>query len=136
MHAVDVTPVIADHAHDPTTMAKEWERVTNERAVPWHDSTVGFDRIRGPEIEAFRQGLPDPHDPNDLAVAGPRAFMAAAHYDAQCLAWFGEVASCVTLPDDVVAREGVLTRVLEVALANEPYASPHPDRATLETLLV
>ncbi|MEY2569568.1 MAG: hypothetical protein QOE35_4097 [Actinomycetota bacterium] len=136
MHAVDVTPVIADHAHDPATMAKEWERATNERAVPWHEATVAFDRIRGPEIEAFWQGLPDPHDPNDLAVAGHRAFVSAAHYDAQCLAWLGEVASCMTLPDDVVARDGVLTRVLEVALANEPYVPPHPDRTTLESLLI
>jgi hypothetical protein len=117
-------------------MAKEWERATNERAAPWHEATVAFDRIRGPEIEAYRQGLADPHDPNDVAVAGPRMFVSAAHYDAQVLAWFGEVASCMTLPDDVVARDGVLARVFEVALANPPYEVPHPDRATLEGLLV
>jgi 2-polyprenyl-6-methoxyphenol hydroxylase-like FAD-dependent oxidoreductase len=136
MHAVDVAPVVAAHAGDPATMAKEWERATNERAALWHDATVSFDRIRGPEIEAYRQGLPDPHDPNDISVAGPRAFVSASHYDPQCLAWFGEVASCISLPDQVVAREGVLEKVLEVALSNPPYQPPHPDRATLESLLV
>jgi 2-polyprenyl-6-methoxyphenol hydroxylase-like FAD-dependent oxidoreductase len=136
MHAVDVVPVVAEHLGDPMTMAKEWERVTSERAVPWHEATVAFDRIRGPEIEAFRQGLPDPHDPNDLAVAGPRAFESAAHYDPQCLAWFGEMAGCTSLPDQLVARDGVLGRVIEVAMANEPYQTPRPDRATLESLLV
>jgi 2-polyprenyl-6-methoxyphenol hydroxylase-like FAD-dependent oxidoreductase len=135
MHAVDVVPVVAAHLGDPMTMAKEWERVTNERAVPWHDSTVSFDRIRGPEIEAYRQGLPDPHDPNDIAVAGPRAFASAAHYDPHCLGWFGEVAGCISRPDEIVARDGVLGKVLEVALGNPPYETPHPDRTTLESLL-
>lgn len=135
MHAVDVAPIVAEHLGDPVTMAEEWERVTAERAVPWHESTVQFDRIRGPEIEAFCRGLPDPHDPNDLAVAGPRAFASAAHYDPQCLAWFGEVASCISRPDDIVARDGVLAKVVEVAVANPPYQTPAPSRAELESLL-
>ena len=97
---------------------------------------MGFDRIRGPEVEAFRLGLPDPHDPANSTVAGTRAFASAAHYDAEVLNWFAETMSCMTLPLDVIRREGVFERVLEVAQANPPYVTPGPDRAELEALLV
>ncbi len=72
------------------------------------------------------QGLDDPFDPSDPSVAGPRAFASAAHYDPQVLQWFFEVTGCFTLPDEVIGREGVLERVLEVALSNPPYSSPGP----------
>ena len=135
VHALDVADVVAAHLDDPSAMATEWERATAANAARWHDATVQYDRVRGPEVEAYRQGLPDPHDPNDMAVAGFRAFDSARHYDPQVLQWYGEQATCFTLADDLVAREGVFERVLDVALSNEPYVMPAPDRATLETLL-
>ena len=36
---------------------------------------------------------------------------------------------------EVIAREGVFERVLEVALSTPPYSSPGPNRAELEELL-
>jgi hypothetical protein len=51
------------------------------------------------------------------------------------LQWLFEVASCCTLPDEVIAREGVLERVLEVALSTPLYSTPGPTRADLEELL-
>lgn len=136
MHAVDTAPAIAEHIDDPCRLAAGWERRTAERAARWHASTVEFDRIRAPEVDAYRQGLPDPFDPSDLAVAGSRAFASASHYDPQVLQWFWEVISCFSLPDEVIAREGVLERVLDVALSTPPYTSPGPNRAQLEELLV
>ena len=135
-HAVPVADAIADHLDRPADLAVAWDRATEADAAPWHEATVAFDRIRGPEVEAYRQGLPDPHDPDDLAVAGARAFGSASHYDAQVLQWFGEVSSCLALPDEVVARPGAFERVLDVALANPPYATPGPTRSELEDLLV
>ena len=58
-----------------------------------------------------------------------------AHYDSQVLEWFMEVIGCVTLPNDVFAREGILERVLDVAQSNPPYSSPGPNRAELEEIL-
>jgi hypothetical protein len=81
------------------------------------------------------QGRDDPFDPSDLSVAGPRAFASAAHYDPQVLEWFFEVVGCFTLPGDVIAREGVFERVLEVASSTPPYSSPGPNRAELEETL-
>ncbi len=135
MHAVPASDAIADHLDRPVDLAAAWDRVTTEHALPWHDATVAFDKVRGPEVEAFRQGLPDPHDPDDMAVAGARAFGSASHYDAQVLQWFGEISNCLTLADEVVARPGVLGRVLDVAIANPPYATPGPTRSQLEEML-
>lgn len=134
MHVVDIAPVVAHHASE-LELSDAWERETYERAAPWHEATVQFDRIRGPEVEAFRQDLPDPHDPEEPRVARFRAFNSASHYDAQVLNWFGEQTSCLTLPAEAAGRPRILERVFEVANANPPYQVPGPDRAELELLL-
>jgi hypothetical protein len=107
----------------PEVLALAWDRETQSGAVPWHDATVQFDRIRGPEVEAYRQGLPDPFADNPQ-VKGSRAFGSASHYDQQ-----------VNLPMEVLSREGVLERAMAVASENPPYKTPGPDRAQLEVLL-
>jgi len=136
MHAVDIAPAIAEHVEDPRRLAVEWARRTAERAARWHASTVDFDRIRAPEVEAHLHGLPDPFDASDPSVAGPRAFASASHHDLQVLQWFFEVVGCLTLPDEVMARDGVFERVLDVALSTPPSSSPGPTRTELEELLV
>jgi hypothetical protein len=135
MHVVDMAPAIAEHIDDPLQLAGEWERRTGDRPARWHAATVGFDRLRAPQVDAFLQGLDDPFDPSDPSVAGPRAFASAAHYDPQVLQWFFEVTGCFTLPGDVMARQGVLERVREVASSAPPYSSPGPNRAELEEVL-
>jgi 2-polyprenyl-6-methoxyphenol hydroxylase-like FAD-dependent oxidoreductase len=134
-HAVGAVSTIAAHLDSPAEMALAWDRATQEQAVPWHQATVEIDRVRGPEVEAFRLGLPDPHDPNDLAVAGARAFGSAIHYDARLLAHYGEIMNCMTLASDVIARPGVFERIIEVASQNPLYETPGPDRRQLEDLL-
>jgi 2-polyprenyl-6-methoxyphenol hydroxylase-like FAD-dependent oxidoreductase len=135
MHVIEMVPAIAEHIDNPRQLASEWERQTGNRPARWHASTVDFDRLRAPQVDAFMQGLDDPFDPSDPSVAGPRAFASAAHYDPQVLQWFFEVISCYTLPDEVMARDGVFERVLEVALSTPPYSSPGPNRAELEEIL-
>ena len=85
MHAVGVVDAVAAHLDQPAEMAAAWDRVTEAEAVRWHDATVQFDRVREPEVEAYREGRPDPHDPSDMMVAAYRAFDSARHYDAQVL---------------------------------------------------
>lgn len=134
--AINTAEAVAAHASDPVAMAKEWQRATDESSVPWHDATVQFDRIRGPEVEAALHGLPDPHDPNDMNVAGMRAFDSARHYDADVLFAYGDAMGCYALPQELIARPGVFDKVLEVAMSTEPYVTPGPSRAELEELIV
>ena len=107
MHVIESVPAIAQHMDDPRRLAQEWERLTGDRPAKWHASTVDFDRLRAPQVEALMMGKDDPLDPSDPAVAGPRAFASAAHYDPQVLQWFHEVIGCQSLPEDVISREGV-----------------------------
>ncbi len=135
LHAAGVVGVMAERMDHPVELASAWDRVTRERAAPWHESTAEFDRIRGPEVEAYRLRRPDPHDPDNPVVARWRAFDSARHYDAQVLHWYGEISSCNTLPTEVTTRPGVVERVLDIAGQNPPYRTPGPDRAELEALL-
>ena len=123
---VDLAPAIAAPIDDPRQLASEWERRTGDRPAHWHAATVGFDRLRAPQVDAFMQGLDDPFDPSDPSVAGLRAFASATHYDPQVLQWFFEVSSCYTLPSGVMARQGVLERVRGVASSTPLYSSPGP----------
>jgi 2-polyprenyl-6-methoxyphenol hydroxylase-like FAD-dependent oxidoreductase len=136
MHAAAVTPLIAELIDQPVALALAWERTTRDQVAPWHESTAEFDRIRGPEVEAFRQRRPDPHHPRDPIVARSRAFDSARHYDPQVLNWYGEISSCNTLQTEVITRPGVLERVFEVAHQNPPYRTPGPSRTELDALLV
>ncbi len=72
MHAVDVADAVSEHIDDPAALAAEWDRRTTARVAPWHAATVDFDRIRAREVEAIREGGPDPFDPADPSVAGSR----------------------------------------------------------------
>jgi 2-polyprenyl-6-methoxyphenol hydroxylase-like FAD-dependent oxidoreductase len=134
-HAAAVADAICPVLDRPDEMAASWGHATRLHAQPWHDATVEFDRVRGPEVEAARLGEPDPHDPADPAVAGTRAFFSATHYDPQVLSWFFEIGGCFALPTEVLSRPGVLERVIAIASENPPYVTPGPDRSQLEALL-
>jgi 2-polyprenyl-6-methoxyphenol hydroxylase-like FAD-dependent oxidoreductase len=136
MHAVAVADAAVNLVDQPNELFRSWDDVTRSVAVPWHASTVSFDAQRGPEVEALRQGLPDPFDANDPSVAMPRAFNSALHYDREIFAWGQEIGGCLALPEQVLARAGSFERVIDVALAHPPYEAPAPSRAELEELLV
>ena len=135
MQAIPVAEAVVAHGDNPVALAKEWQRTVDEVSSPWHDATVAFDRLRGPEAEAARLGLPDPFDPNDMNIAGMRAFDSARHYDADVLCEYADAMSCFALPDEIVSRPGVFDKVLEVAMTTEPYRTPGPDRKELEAIL-
>jgi len=136
MHAVAFADAAVAVVDQPVELSRRWDEVTRAVAAPWHASTVAFDAVRGPEVEALRQGLADPLDANDPSVAMPRAFNSALHYDRQVFAWGQEIGGCLALPEEIFSRPGAFERVIDVALAHPPYEAPGPSRAELEALLV
>jgi 2-polyprenyl-6-methoxyphenol hydroxylase-like FAD-dependent oxidoreductase len=136
MHAVAFVDAAIAVVDQPVELARKWDEATRAVAAPWHSSTVSYDELRGPEVEALRQGLPDPFDANDPSIAMPRAFNSAVHYDRQVYAWGQEIGGCMALPSEIFARPGAFERVIEVALAHPNYEAPAPSRAELEALLV
>jgi 2-polyprenyl-6-methoxyphenol hydroxylase-like FAD-dependent oxidoreductase len=136
MHAAAIADAAVALVDQPNELFRSWDEVTRTVAAPWHASTVSFDALRGPEVEALRQGLPDPFDANDPTVAMTRAFNSALHYDREVFAWGQEIGGCLALPEEIFARPGAFERVIEVALAHPSYEAPAPSRGELEELLV
>ncbi len=127
MHVLALAPAVARHAGEPLEPA--WGRETRQRVVP----DTQFDRLRGPEVDPFRQHLPNPHDPKDrwwLDLVN-----SAIYSDAQVLQWVGEQSNCSTLPTDLASRPESWSGSSRVACANPPYRVPGPNQAALELLL-
>ena len=137
MHAVDIAP--GDRrAHGGPAPARRRVGAPDRRSgppggTPRRSTSTGSALPRSrPVCKASRI----PSIPRTRSVAGPRAFASASHYDPEVLQWFFEVLCCLSLPDEVMARDGVFQRVLDVALSTPPHTSPGPTRAELEELLV
>lgn len=134
-HAVSLADPIAANIDQPAALAKAWLERTNDEAQSWYLATVDIEKSRALQVDALRQGRPDPFDPADVASAFSRAFASASHYDSQVKAWYNELAGCYALPMEVISRPGVMERVLEVAAAHPQYQTPGPTREQLESLL-
>ncbi len=134
LHAVDVVAAVADVLDDPAAAQRAWHSSTEGRVSQLHDATVGFDLVRGPEVEAERQGLPVPplEDPVAQMTA---AFDTARHHDADLFRAWADIATLRCDPGEVIGRPGVLERVLEVAGSHERYQAPCPERSQLEAAL-
>jgi hypothetical protein len=104
--------------------------VTEARATPWYRSTVEFDRRRTAQIAAAIHGrdAPRPAGPADLL---PIAML----YDADLFRAFVEINSLLTLPREVLARPGVVDRIVQVAGSHEAAATPGPSREELLRML-
>lgn len=133
--AVSLAEQIVVNLDRPAALAEAWNQQTQSEAQIWHAATVGIEKSRAAEVDALRQGQPDPFDPSDVAAAFSRAFASASHYDTEVKAWYNELAGCYSLPMEVISRPGVMERILEVADAHPQYQTPGPNREQLESLL-
>jgi 2-polyprenyl-6-methoxyphenol hydroxylase-like FAD-dependent oxidoreductase len=117
---------------DPAAFAHAWHDITVERVEPLYRDTLMFDRHRLGEIDAQIAGVP--YETADPAWAIGTALDAAAGSDPELLRATVEVASLLTRPDEVLARPGVLEKVL--AAGNTPREPPPgPSRAELVELI-
>jgi 2-polyprenyl-6-methoxyphenol hydroxylase-like FAD-dependent oxidoreductase len=134
-HALSLADPIAANLDRPASLAEAWFQETQSDAQIWHTATVDIEKSRAAEVDALRQGLPDPFDSSDVAAAFGRAFASASHYDLEVKAWYNDLAGCYSLPMEVISRPGVMERILEVAASHPQYQTPGPNREELESLL-
>lgn len=127
IHSVDVVDEIASALDDPGAVAAGWKTGTDKRALPFVESTIDYDRVRGPEVEAAIEGRT--HEHTDPAALGFIAMDNARHRDQQVFEHFRDIATLRTTIDEVLAREGVFERVLEFGA--EPWTHPQPTRDEL-----
>ena len=127
MHAALLRDVAREHLGDPAGFGAAWREATDRELTPWYRSTVAGDQARYAEMQAFRAGrAPDP--PRDQAGVLRAALMTAMARDPDVFRAGLEIANCLTLPQDVFARQGLAARVLALAAGADGSSPPGPDR--------
>jgi hypothetical protein len=135
-HAIalrDATRALFD---DPYQLAVAFDAVTEERFTPWYRQQVDRDRGRVAAISAAIEGRDPPKpDTTDPIVRVQQAFATAAVHDPEVGRAFAEVLSVMTLPQEILARPGMLERVMSAAEGHEPPVTPGPDREQILKVL-
>lgn len=130
IHALGTVEVVRQHLNDPLALALAHDSMTETRVTPWYRDTVAFDRARTAEINALIEDRPTPRpmDPHN-------ALRVAMMYDADLFRAAMEIISLLALPQEVMARPGVIDRILKVAGCHEAWAPPGPSRDELLRML-
>jgi 2-polyprenyl-6-methoxyphenol hydroxylase-like FAD-dependent oxidoreductase len=133
-HAVRLRDLARDELDDPLGFAEAWDEVTERELTPWYRSTVAGDRARLAEIDALRGGL-EPPGPADFKAGLKPAIEAAAAHDADAFRGLLEIMGCITLPEEVFARPGLLDKVVTLAEQHPRAPFPGPSRDDLLRLV-
>jgi 2-polyprenyl-6-methoxyphenol hydroxylase-like FAD-dependent oxidoreductase len=134
MHAVGTADVVRQHLDNPLALAIAHDSMTETRVTPWYRNTVEIDRRRIAQLEARIQGRPDPHPTDQRANIGD-ALAIAMRYDADVFRAAAEMRTMLALPQEVMARPGLVDRIREIADAHEAPTPPGPSREELLRML-
>lgn len=108
--------------------------MTEARVAPWYRNTVEIDRMWIARFNASIKARPAPQ-PTDPRARIAKAFSVAMMYDADLFRAANEIRSVLTLPQEVMARPGLVDRIMEVADSHEPVTPPGPSREQLLHML-
>lgn len=133
-HAARLRDLAHTHLDDPREFADAWDALTEAEFTPWYRATVAVDRARIAEMRALRDGDVPPTPPDAAAALRARLPLAASR-DADVYRAYMEIVGCLTLPDDVFARNGIAERILELTEPGEREQPTGPSRAELLELL-
>jgi 2-polyprenyl-6-methoxyphenol hydroxylase-like FAD-dependent oxidoreductase len=126
MQAVGTAEVVGQHLDDPLALALAHDAMLQTRLTPWYRSTVAYDRVRMAQIQAAVQGRPAPHP------SGPAEGLEVAMlYDPTLFRAYLEIVSLLALPGEVLARPGIVGRIMELADVHEPTTPACPGRDDL-----
>ena len=134
-HAIALRDRAREHFDDRLRLAIEFDAVTEERFTPWYRQQLERDHDRVASIQAAIDGRPSPApDMTDPKVRMQRAFLIAANHDPVVMRAFAEVFSALTLPQEIMARSGMIEKVMAAAEGRDMPEIPGPSRE--ETLKV
>jgi hypothetical protein len=134
MHAVGTVDVVGQHLDNPLVLLLAHDSMTESRVTPWYRSTVETDRRRIVQYKAVLEGRTEPQ-PVDPGAHIPDALAVAMLYDADLFRASLEIASVQALPQEVMARPGVVNRIMEVASTHEVLMPRGPSREELLRML-
>jgi hypothetical protein len=127
IHSVDVVDAVAPVLDDPAAISTAWKSATDQRARPFIQATIDYDRVRAPEVEAAMEGRVHVH--TDPAALGFIATNNARHRDQFVYENYRDIATLKATTAEVLSRKGVFERVLEFGA--EPWTPAQPTREQL-----
>lgn len=133
IHTEVMRSVVRDHLGDPEALALALHERTKNEVLPLHNATVSADHRRIKEMRIFREGgTPEPSAEERIMDS----LLAYASSDPLMARSFGEIMSCATPADVVIARPEVVARATEL-MASGPVGrpAPAPDRERLLELV-
>jgi 2-polyprenyl-6-methoxyphenol hydroxylase-like FAD-dependent oxidoreductase len=134
MHALGTVEVVREHLDNPLALAIAQDSMTETRLTPWYRNTIAIDRRWIAQYNASIEGRPQPQatDPRARIAA---ALLVAMMYDADLYRANVEIRSLLALPQEIMARPGVVDRILEVAGTHEAVIPSGPSREELLRML-
>jgi len=130
MHAAGLAEVVRRHLEDPLALTLAYDSMTEARLTPWYRSTVQMDQARCAQIKAAIEGRAAPRPADPLAT-----LQVAMMYDADLFRAALEIVSLLRLPQELMARPGMIDRIMEVARTHEAVPPPGPSRGDLLRIL-
>ena len=97
-------------------------------------NTIEIDRAWIARFDALIEGGPEPQ-PTDPRARVAKALSVAMMYDPDLFRAANEMRSLLALPKEVMARPGLVDRILEVADTHEAVITPGPSRRELLDML-
>ena len=117
-----------EHDACSAELAIAFDTATQAVVGPWYEATVQNGQLRHAEMGAAMSG-------DRFAPEGPGAVVMALarakSVDEDAARWFAELLSCLTTPEELFKRPGVLARVIEIDTRADqpPTPGPKPQRA-------
>ena len=109
LHALVLRDVASRQINDPATFSRDYDAETEREVSPFYRNQIAADRARIAEMRALEEGTPVPA-PNPIMAR----LLVAASQDADVLRGMLEIAMCVALPEEVIARPHVAAKLAEL----------------------
>ena len=134
MHAAGTVEVVEEYLDNLLELALAHDFITETRLTPWYRNTVEMDRKRIAQYNAFIEGRPIP---TSIAPAAhiADAFAVAMMYDSDLFRAWLEILSMQTSPQEVMARPGMVDRIMDIANTHDAVTPPWPSRDELLRML-
>jgi 2-polyprenyl-6-methoxyphenol hydroxylase-like FAD-dependent oxidoreductase len=135
MHAVGTTEVVQEHLDDPFRLALAHDSMTEKRVTPWYRDTIAIDQNRSAQVKALVEGRSETQQPASPRARIIKALSIAMMYDADIYRAAAEMRSVLALPEEVLARPGMVEHITKLADTHEAINPPAPAREELLRML-
>ncbi|MCP1837119.1 2-polyprenyl-6-methoxyphenol hydroxylase-like FAD-dependent oxidoreductase [Bradyrhizobium sp. USDA 4524] len=109
LHVQVLRDAVHRHIDDPGAFCREYDAETERLVGPFYRNQIAADRARIAEMNALEAGMPMPA-PNPVMAK----LLVASSQDADVLRGMIEIAMCLALPQEVIARPNVAAKLAEL----------------------